>query len=129
MKEENKNIEAIDLALMCARIARDKKGEDITILDMQEVFPMCEYFVLITGANKRHIQTIADEISKSLKRENRLALSIEGHSQGWWVLIDYVEVVVHIFARDAREYYDLENHWGDAKPVDWEKLEHRRTGS
>lgn len=96
---------------------------------MGELFPMADYFVLATGTNRKHIQTIAEEISKSLKTHNRLSLSREGYEQGWWVLIDYGEVVVHVFAKDARDYYDLENLWGDAEELDWNELGSRKTGS
>jgi len=90
---------------------------------------MAEYFVLVTGANRKHIQTISEGIIKALKNEKRLSLSVEGYDQGWWVLIDYGDVVVHVFAKDARGYYDLENLWGDAGRVDWRNVESRRTGS
>jgi len=96
---------------------------------VEKIFPMAEYFVVITGANKRHIQTLADEISKVLKGEKLYTMSLEGYDQGWWVLLDYGVVIVHIFANDAREYYDLENLWGDAQPVEWEELRTRWTGS
>ena len=96
---------------------------------MRKVFPMADYFVLVTGSNRRHIQTITGEIIKAQKGENRLAASTEGYEQGWWVLLDYEDVVVHIFAEDARDYYDLENLWGDARDVDWQGLKPRRTGS
>ena len=96
---------------------------------MRKVFPMAEYFVLITGSNRRHIQTITEEIIKSLKGEKRLASSTEGYDQGWWVLLDYGDFVVHVFAEDARDYYDLENLWGDAEDVDWKSRKPRKTGS
>lgn len=115
--------------MTCAQIADDKKGSDIKVLAMGELFPMADHFVLATGANRKHIQTIAEEISKALKNQNRLCLSMEGYDQGWWVLIDYGDVVVHIFAQDARDYYDLENLWGDAEELDWQELATRMTGS
>lgn len=115
--------------MTCARLADDKKGTEIRVLAMGDLFPMAEYFVLATGANRKHIQTIAEEISKTLKTHNRLCLATEGYDQGWWVLIDYGEVVVHVFAKDARDYYDLENLWGDAEELDWQKLSSSKTGS
>jgi ribosome-associated protein len=96
---------------------------------MRDVFPLTEYFVLATGANRRHIQAITEEIIKALKSKNRLSVSTEGYDQGWWVLLDYEDVVIHVFAKDARDYYDLENLWGDAQNVEWEGLGPRRTGS
>lgn len=79
--------------------------------------------------NRRHIQTITAEISKELKKKNLLPISAEGVSQGWWVLLDYGTVVVHVFSQEARTFYDLENLWGDAKGLDWESLGSRMTGS
>jgi len=96
---------------------------------MRKVFPMAEYFVLVTGTNRKHIQTITEEIIKALKGKKRLTASTEGYAQGWWVLLDYVDVVVHVFAEDARNYYDLENLWGDAQNVDWKDLKPPGTGS
>ena len=128
-RKAGQGIESLDLAAACARIAEDKKGKEIRILDMRKVFPMADYFVLVTGSNRRHIQTMTEEIIKARKGENRLASSTEGYDQGWWVLLDYEDVVVHIFAEDARDYYDLENLWGDAPDVDWHGLKPRKTGS
>jgi len=114
---------------MCARIAEDKKGRKITVLDMKEVFPMADFFVLATGANRKHIQTIADEIKRSLKEKNTRPISVEGYSQAWWILMDYGDVILHVFAKDARDYYDIENLWGDAEIVDWTESEPgRRAG-
>jgi ribosome-associated protein len=129
MKDWSNGINSIDLAAICARTAEEKKGEEIRVLDMEGVFPMADYFVLATGANRKHIQSITEAIVKTLKGEEKLPLSREGYGQGWWVLVDYGDVVVHILSQEARKFYDLENLWGDAQDVDWSGMKPRETGS
>ena len=104
--------------------AQDKKAEDITILELEKNSgAFTDYFVLCSGTNPRQIQTIAEEVELRLKRNLGLyAAHTEGYNQAEWVLLDYVDFVVHVFAKDARRYYDLERLWKSAKRLESEDL-------
>jgi ribosome-associated protein len=94
----------------------DKKGEEISILEMEKgsgVFT--DYFVLCSGTNPRQVQAIADEVELRLKNTGLRPTHVEGYSQAEWVLIDYVDFVVHVFSEKARKFYDLERLWKSAK--------------
>jgi ribosome-associated protein len=107
-------------ACLAARVAADNKGRDVIVLDMRDVTPLYDYFVLATGASRRQIHTMAEEIDASLRAEGDTRLGIEGYESSRWVVQDYGDVVVHLFDPDAREYYALEELWADATRVDWE---------
>ncbi len=95
------------------------KAKDITLLDVGERIKITDYFIIATGDNRRMVQALAVEVDKKLKAECSLKSRIEGLQVGWWVLMDFGEVVVHIFRDEARAYYDLDNLWADAPRVDW----------
>lgn len=96
----------------------EKKGEDISILEMDKSSSaFTDYFLICSGRNPRQIQAIADEIELRLKREGVRANQVEGYQQADWVLIDYVDFVVHIFSEASRKFYDLERLWKSAKKV------------
>ena len=93
----------------------NKKGEELTILEMdRNSGAFTDYFVICTGTNPRQIQAISDEIERQLKQAGTLPNSIEGYNQAEWVLLDYVDFVVHIFSERARKFYDLERLWKSA---------------
>ncbi len=86
---------------------------------MREVTSFADYFIICTGGNTRQIQAIADEIESQLKELGEVPLSIEGYQNAEWVLVDYGDLVIHIFSEKARKYYDLERLWRDAKHLSW----------
>jgi ribosome-associated protein len=97
----------------------DKKAEDLTLLDLEQgTGAFTDYFVICSGTNPRQVQAISDEVELRLKRAGLYPNNIEGHKQAEWVLIDYVDFVVHIFSESARRYYDLERLWKSAKKVE-----------
>lgn len=100
------------------RAAESKKATDIRVLDLTGITSFADYFVICTGANQRQIQAIADEVGARLKQEGELPLSVEGYNQAEWILSDYGDLLVHVFSPQAREYYDLERLWRQAKPVE-----------
>jgi ribosome-associated protein len=112
---------AADHAFLCARIGQDNKGKDILVLDMRGITPLYDYFVIITGASRRQIHTIAEEIDAALAAEGEQRLSISGYQASRWVIQDYGDIVVHVFDKEAREYYALEELWADAPRLDWER--------
>ena len=94
----------------------DKKAEELSILEMEKGSgAFTDYFVLCNGTNPRQVQAIADEVELRLKKAGLRPTHIEGYNQAEWVLIDYVDFVVHVFSRKAREFYDLERLWKTAK--------------
>jgi len=96
----------------------EKKGEDISILQMdQNSSAFTDYFVICSGKNPRQIQAIADEVELRLKRGGVPANQVEGYNQADWVLIDYVDFVVHIFSEASRKFYDLERLWKSARKI------------
>jgi ribosome-associated protein len=98
---------------------QDKKAEELTILELEKGSgAFTDYFVVCSGTNPRQIQAIADEVELRLKREGLYPSHIEGYRQAEWVLLDYVDFVVHVFAEKARRYYELERLWKSAKRLD-----------
>jgi ribosome-associated protein len=95
-----------------ASLAADKLATEIVILDMRDVVTYTDYFVICSGRNPRQTQAVADDISETLKRDGLRARRIEGHRQGDWILLDYLDVVVHVFTPEARGFYRLEALWG-----------------
>ena len=106
----------VKLALHCAS---DKKASNIVVLDLREIASFAEFFIIASGSNQRQVQAICDEIGEKLKKQlNARDVRIEGYKTGEWVLIDYGDFIVHVFDKDAREFYDLERLWRDARRVD-----------
>ena len=100
------------------RACEDKKAEDLTILELDKNSgAFTDYFLICSGQNPRQIQAVSDEIELRLKREGVYPHNIEGYKQAEWVLLDYVDFVVHIFSESARHYYDLERLWRTAKKL------------
>jgi ribosome-associated protein len=104
------------------KAADDKKAVDLLALDISGIASFASYFLLCSGESSRQIQAIADEIAKKMKENGIRPNHIEGYTPGEWVLLDYNDLVVHIFSRKARAYYDLERLWRDAKRLDVKKL-------
>ncbi|MFQ5956891.1 MAG: ribosome silencing factor [Candidatus Brocadiales bacterium] len=109
-----------DLAILCAQIADEKKAEDIVILDLHELTFFTDYFVICSGLNKRQLQAIVDEINKQIEALNIKGLGVEGYSDARWILLDCCEVIIHLFDKESRAFYDLELLWGDAPRVPWQ---------
>jgi ribosome-associated protein len=108
---------SLERALKCAEFALDKKGVDVKILEIAKISSIADYLVLATGMSDKQVQAIADSVRKGLKKFGK-ALDIEGVREGKWVVIDYGDVLVHIFVDELRHYYDLDKLWGDAPLID-----------
>lgn len=106
--------------MIAARAAAEKKGEDTIVLDVGDIIAITEVFVITSGANVRQVRSICDEVKLALEIEADAApRSTEGLGDASWVLLDYGDLVVHVFLRETREYYDLERLWADAPRVAW----------
>jgi ribosome-associated protein len=104
-------------ALLCARASIEKNGENVRILDLTEISGFTDYFVISSGTSDRQVQAIADSVKESMKKSEKELLAIEGYADGRWVLMDFGDIVVHVFLDALREYYDLETLWADAPRV------------
>lgn len=106
-----------DFALASAEIAKDLHCSEVTVLDIKGMSPATDYFVIATGTSGRQMRTVADEISQLGKQSGHSRFGRAGYEQARWILVDFVDVVVHIFDAEYRRYYDLELLWGDAKKI------------
>lgn len=105
------------LAQRIATLCQDFKAHDVLILGMKGVSEMTDFFVIASGTSDAHVRGTADRVMQELKKEGSRAYHIEGLEQGRWVLLDYVDVVLHLFHPTLRSYYQLERLWGDASIV------------
>jgi len=97
--------------------AESKQAKDLKVLDLREVTSFADFFVIVSGSNTRQIQTIADEIEIQLQKLGEHPASVEGYQNAEWILLDYGDYLIHVFSEKARQYYDLERLWRDAKGV------------
>jgi ribosome-associated protein len=104
-----------ELAQSAAQLALSKKAHDVSILNLSELSDVTDYFVVCTGDSDTHVKAIADAIDDGARELDSRVWRREGYANLQWVLLDFVDVVVHVFQRRVREYYDLERLWGDAK--------------
>ncbi|NLG03309.1 MAG: ribosome silencing factor [Clostridia bacterium] len=104
--------ETVDLIV---NALEDKKAEDIKVLDISQISVMADYFVIASGNNKNQIQAMTDEIEEKLHKEGVALKQIEGYQNANWVLMDYSDIIVHIFDQESRQFYDLERIWKDSK--------------
>ncbi|HMF18947.1 MAG TPA: ribosome silencing factor [Gemmataceae bacterium] len=109
-------------AIECARVALDNKAQNILLLDLRAITPLYDFLVLATGASRRQIHNLAEEIDAAMRERSQKRLSIEGYQSARWVVQDYGDIVVHIFDADTRAYYGLEDLWADAPQLDWQRL-------
>lgn len=105
------------LAKLCRTIAEDKKASDCVILDVRKVSSVTDYLVICSGTSEPHLKAIADTIARQLRDDGVRPRHHDGYPQSRWVVMDFSDVMVHIFHPDVREHYALEQLWGDAKRV------------
>ena len=98
--------------------AQDKKASGILVLDMTGLASFTDYFLICSGSSHRQLESIADAIESSLRELETKPAHVEGYPKGDWILMDYIDFVVHIFTPTSRRYYDLERLWGDAQKLD-----------
>jgi len=109
---------ALALALAAARVAEETRGTDVRVLDLRGLTEVFDYFVVATGSSRRQLHAMADEIEQAVKKEmHDRKRGGEGYEEGRWIVLDYGDVMVHLFDAEAREYWDIEHLWSDAKRV------------
>lgn len=105
---------------VAAQAAADKKGTDIVVLDVGDIISITEVFVLVSATNVRQVRTIVEEIELALKiTDEEGPRAVEGLADASWVLMDYGDVIVHVFLQETRDFYDLDRLWADASRIDW----------
>ena len=109
------NSEAEIFALAAAKVAAERHCTEIVVLDLRGKSPATDYFVIVTVTSDRQMRTVSDEISAAARELGLQRFGRAGYEQGRWILLDYIDVVIHIFDAEYREYYDLELLWGDAE--------------
>ena len=108
-----------EVAVAAARAAAEKQAENVVVLDVHELIVITDYFVICSGTSDRQVKTIVEEVEEDLRERGLRPVRREGEQEARWVLLDYVDVVVHVFAEEEREYYDLERLWRDAPRLEW----------
>jgi len=107
-----------ELAFYAVELAAEKKAQDIRLLEVGKMSIIADYFLIGSGASTVQVHAICDNLIETLKQEGYHALRIEGYREGWWVVLDYGSLVIHIFQLEAREFYDLERLWYESPKVD-----------
>jgi ribosome-associated protein len=115
-------IDSKTLAALAAHIADQKKGVDIRVLDVQEQIQIADYFVIVCGLSRPQLRALHKELHARLKQAGAGREHTEGVELGWWILMDYGDVVVHLMQPEAREYYDIDGLYRDCPEVDWKEV-------
>ncbi len=105
--------------LLLARMLDEKQGEDILLLDVTGICPITDQLLVVTAKGQRHAQALADALLHLAKEQHITSLGLEGMQTGTWVLLDFNDVVVHIFQEDLRRFYNIEGLWSEGSRVDW----------
>jgi len=113
-----KDISSWDKTWLLARFALEKKACDLVVMEVRELTSIADYFIICSGRSDRQVQSIAQGVDENLSAAGLSPLSVEGTNRGHWVLMDFSDVIVHIFYEPVREFYDLDGLWGDAPRIE-----------
>lgn len=117
-----------EVAVTAARAAAAKQATDIVVLDVHELIVITDYFVICSASTKRQVKTVIEEIERAVRELGEKPIRREGEEDGGWWLLDYFDVVVHVFGDEERAYYDLERLWRDAPRLEWQEPEAASSG-
>ena len=112
-----------EMVTLAIQALADKKGEDIRIIDIREVSVLADYFIIASGANAKQVQAMTDNVEEVLGRAGHSPKQIEGYQSVNWILMDYRDIIVHVFCKEDRLFYDLERIWRDGKIMDAEEFQ------
>jgi len=118
---KKQNLRAKSFALTAAKLAAERHCTDIVVLDLRGISPAADYFMIATGTSDRQMRSVADEICQAAREQGQQRCGRAGYEQARWILLDFIDVVIHIFDAEYRDYYDLELLWGDAKRLSIDK--------
>jgi len=119
LKQPERGVCGLEFAREVARLVDSNRAEDVVILDLRGLSSVTDFFVIGTGTSDRQMRAIIDQIKDYGERVGQVRFGLSGYDTATWVLADYIDVVVHLFDPQRRQYYDLELLWGDAPRVDW----------
>ena len=119
---QNARLRSLRNACFCAKAADDLRGKETLVLDLTDVTPIVDYFVISTGASGRQMRAVADEVRRIMRSAGSRSRGIEGENDANWILHDFGDIVLHVFSPAARKLYDLEHLWADAPRVDWKSV-------
>lgn len=114
---------AKEMVKMAVSALEDKKGEDIRIIDIREVSVLTDYFIIASGSNNNQVQAMTDNVEEVLAKAGYTCRQVEGYQSANWILMDYQDIIVHVFCREDRLFYDLERIWRDGKTIELEELQ------
>ena len=114
--------QAMNMARIAYEALADKKGEDIKVLDISEISPIADYFVISNGTSSSQVDALVDNVEEKMHKAGYSLKQQEGTNSGTWVLMDYGDIIIHIFSKNDREFYNLERIWADCKEVDVDSL-------
>ena len=114
---------SLELAKKAAAFLDSKKAEKLNVIEIENISSLADYFVIATGNNNTHVRALADELDEKLKAEGLPPDRTEGYRSNSWILLDWGNVVVHIFTQEGRDFYDLDRLWTDGKKVEWQTEE------
>lgn len=112
------NINSKEMVQIAVEAMKDKKAEDIRVIDISKISVIADYFVIASGNNNNQVQAIVDNVEEKLHMEGCTEPRVEGYNSASWILLDYNDVIVHVFSRDDRLFYDLERIWRDGVEID-----------
>lgn len=118
---EKQSATGLERAFLAAQTAEDNRGVDIVILDMRALTSMFDFFVIVSGTSRRQLHAMSEEIDRVMEEQGDQRLGIEGYGESRWILLDYGDVIVHLFEPETRAYYALEQLWGHAKSVSYKQ--------
>lgn len=121
MTNEKGKAQSLEMAKIAYKALDDKLGEDIRVLDISEVSVLADYFLIAHGNNKNQVKAMVDETDKQLSKVGYEPKHIEGNNNGTWSLMDYGDIIVHVFGKEDRYFYALERIWADGKVVEIDK--------
>ncbi len=113
-------MDAQEKSFFCATLADDKQARDLVILELKEASSLADYFIICSGTSDRHVRAIAENIELNMKKRGEKALGVEGLQTCKWVLMDYDDVIIHVFQSEERSFYQLENLWLDCPRIPFE---------
>ena len=114
--------QSVEMVKTAYNALSDKKGEDITIIDIRNVSVMADYFIIASGTNSSQVQAMVDNVEEELGKKGYVCKQMEGYRSANWILMDYGDIIVQVFDRDNRLFYDLERIWRDGKTIDVDTL-------
>lgn len=115
-------MESKEMAKLAVKALEDKKGEEIRVIDISEVSVLADYFIIASGSNRSQVQALSDNVAETLGRAGAHTKQVEGYESANWILLDFGDVIVHVFDKENRLFYDLERIWRDGKLAEADSL-------